>query len=140
VQDSARPTYGTQNFGLKTSKFSDGTPLIRIGYRQSVKNNISLYHYLSFGAVRIIKRYTEHTIPFGPAGEKIWNDQNNRYNGLGYSFRSDKYSRSFELGTSISFDFNKVSLLAGLKYFYFRNPPIIGHHGIYLNVGASVIF
>lgn len=141
VSDSVLPIYvNVPYYGQKTNSRTVVLPFIRFGYRFSLSKRVVYQPSLSFGVTEIIENNSSNGIAYDPAGQEGWDNYNRSNSGPRWAFGFEKKSFMLEFGNHIVCDLNQWSFSGGLTYYFYRNLPIEGYHGLHLNVGCSVRF
>lgn len=141
VSDSVKAPYSQiSHYGRRTNSTSIVLPFIRLAYRFSLGEHLIYQPSISIGATEIFNRNKLIGVAYDPAGQESWANNNQNYKGFNWSFYLDKRSFIFEFSNNIVYDLKHWSFSGGLSYFFYRNLPIEGYHGLHLNVGCSVRF
>lgn len=140
IQDSTRAQSSFQlAYGIRTSKYTDGTPFVKLGYIVQLSERWSLNNHLSIGYYRLILRNRHHSVPYNPNQEINFKGDNE--GGAGWlKFRTSPKSFNLKVGSSISLNLGQFSLNSGLSYYYNSNELITAHHGLYLDLGMALRF
>ena len=141
VSDSVLPIYvNVPYYGQKTNSRTVVLPFIRFGYRFKLSERIVYQPSFSFGITEIIENNNSIGIAYDPAGQEGWDNYNRANGGPRWAFGFEKKSFMLEFGNDIVYDLDSWSFSGGLSYYFYRDLPIEGYHGLHLNVGCSVRF
>jgi hypothetical protein len=130
----------TPYYGQRTYWISSGMPFIKVGSVLRLSEKFSIRPSISFGMMQLVERFKTHGVAYNPSGQQGWDDENQDFNGFNYGYEFEVDSYSLELATDFSYDYHRWSFTGGLSYYYYRNLPVEGYHGLHLNIGCSVKF
>ncbi len=139
VSDSALPIVGTYpHYGQLTETSTVILPTFHLGYRIKMKDRLYYKPSISFGITKLISRYKTNGVAYDSSSQPAWDKHNQIYGG-GLVTDFEKNAITMELDHTIVYDLQRWSLSCGLSYFYYRNLPIKGYHGLHFNIGCSVL-
>lgn len=139
VSDSALPVVGVYPYYgqlLETSVII--LPTLQLGYQVKISDRFLYKPSISFGITKLMSTYKTDGVAYNPSGQAAWDKHDQIYGG-GLTIDFEKNVFSMELSSNIVYDLRRWLLSGGLSYFYYRNLPIKGYHGLHFNVGCSVM-
>ena len=140
-RDTVLPTFfDYPYFGWQEFRISYGMPTVRFCYYQTINDRFAINYPLSISAFEIIDRFYRFGVPYDPDGQSTWDYHNSGYKKFDYGFDFEAESISFEVGALAQYSVGQFDFRAGPTFYFFRNPPIMGHFGLYLKAGVSLRF